>query len=99
MVSNPNQCNLEMNCFQSGHEIGKLFVFHCLNYLNPLANRRILGYRLQDYMSNDLVLRVAGMRHVTCLVRERQLRTYGHVVRLPAEDPANRVLSCRDLGG
>ena len=54
--------------------------------------RRILSYRWHDYMSNDLVLKEAGLRQVTCLVRERQLRLYGHVVRLPAEDPAHRIL-------
>ena len=47
-------------------------------------------------MSNDLVLRVAGMRHVTCIVREYQLRLYGHVARLLAEDPAHRIHSCED---
>ena len=30
---------------------------------------------------------------------ERQLRIYGHVARLPAEDPAHRILSCRDPRG
>ena len=43
-------------------------------------------------MSNDLVLREAGLRQVTCIVRERQLRLYGHVARLPAENPAHRIL-------
>ena len=28
-----------------------------------------------------------------------QLRLYGHVGRLPAEDPAHRILSCRDSRG
>ena len=42
------------------------------------------------------LLREAGLRQVTFIVRERQLRLYGHVARLPAEDPAHRVLSCRD---
>ena len=41
-------------------------------------------------MSNDLVLSEAGLRQVTCIVRERQLRLYGHVARLPAQDPAQR---------
>ena len=49
-------------------------------------------------MSNDLALREAGLRQVTCIVRERQLRLYGHVARLPAEDPAHWILSCRDPG-
>ena len=37
-------------------------------------------------MSNDMVLREAGLRQVTCIVQERQLRLYGLVARLPAED-------------
>ena len=32
-------------------------------------------------------------------IRERQLRLYGHVPRLPAEDPAHQILSCRDPSG
>ena len=44
-------------------------------------------------------LREAGLRQVTCTVRERQLRLYGHVARLPDEDPAHRILSCRDARG
>ena len=50
-------------------------------------------------MSNDLVLREAGLRQVTCIVREHQVRLYGHVARLPAEDPAHRILSHRGSEG
>ena len=35
-------------------------------------------------MSDNMVFREAGLRQVTCIVRERQLRLYGHVARLPA---------------
>ena len=35
----------------------------------------------------------AGMSRVTCLIRERQLRFYGHVVRFPMDDPARRILT------
>ena len=51
--------------------------------------RRILGYSWQDRVSNQQVLREAGMSRVTCLIRERQLRFYGHVVRFPMDDPIN----------
>ena len=44
---------------------------------------RILGYSLQDRVSNQEVLSRAGMSRVTCLIRERQLRFYGYVVRFP----------------
>ena len=53
---------------------------------------RILGYRWHDYLSNNLVLSEAGLRQVTCIVRECQLGLYGHVARLPAEDPAHPIL-------
>ena len=38
-----------------------------------------------------LTHREAGLRQVIGIVRERQLRLYGHVARLPAEDPAHRI--------
>ena len=57
-----------------------------------MSLRRILGYRWHDYMSNDLVLRQAGLGRVSCKVRERQLRL-GHVARRPAEDLA--LQKCR----
>ena len=37
--------------------------------------------------------REAGLRQVTCIVRERQLRLYGHVARLPPGDRTHRILS------
>ena len=70
-----------------------------LNSFGTMSLRRILGYRWHDYISNDLVLMEAGLRQVTCIVRERQLRLYGHVARLPAEDPALRILSRRNPRG
>ena len=61
---------------------------------------RILGYRWHDCMFNDLVVSEAGVRQDTCIIRERQLRLYGHVARLPAEDLfLHRILSRRDLRG
>ena len=53
---------------------------------------------IRHIMSNDLVLRVAGLRQVTCIVRERQLRLYGQVAQLPAENPVHRIF-CRDPRG
>ena len=61
-----------------------------------MSLRRILGCRWHDYMSNDLVVMEAGLRQVTSIVRERQLRLYGHVARLLAEDLVRRIFSCRD---
>ena len=36
------------------------------------------------------------MRFVTCIVRELQLRLYGHVTRFPDADPAHQILSARE---
>ncbi len=47
-------------------------------------------------VSNQRLLHETGSRSVTSIVRERQLRLYGHMARLPDVDPANRVLSVRD---
>ncbi len=35
------------------------------------------------------------MRFVTCIVREHQLRLYGHVARFPDADLAHQILSAR----
>ena len=58
--------------------------------------RRILGYRWSDFVSNKRLLRETQMRFVTCIVRERQLRLYGHVARFPDADPAHQILSARE---
>ena len=36
------------------------------------------------------------MTFVTCIVREHQLRLYGHVARFPDADPAHQILSVRE---
>jgi hypothetical protein len=36
------------------------------------------------------------MRPITCMIRKRQMRLYGHVARYPASDPAGRILSARE---
>ena len=47
-------------------------------------------------MSNEWLLRETQMKFVTCIVRERQLRLYGHVARFPDADPAHQILSARE---
>ena len=67
-----------------------------LNSFGPTSLRRILGYRWSDFASNERLLRETEMRFVTCIVRERQLRLYGHVVRFPDADPAHQIHSARE---
>ena len=61
--------------------------------------RKILGIRWQDQVSNQKVLRIAGMSCVTCQIRLRQLRSFGHVMRFPSSDPANKILSAGEPKG
>ncbi len=58
--------------------------------------RKIMGYRWNDFVSNQRLLHETGSRSVTSIVRERQLRLYGHMARLSDIDLAHRVLSVRD---
>ena len=55
--------------------------------------------QMEAYLKDTGMVGLGGLRQVTCIVRERQVRLYGYVARLPAEDPAHRILSCRDLRG
>ena len=54
---------------------------------------------MRDLLFNDLVVMAAGLRKVTSIVLERQLRIYGHVARVPAGHSAHQNLSFRDAGG
>ena len=66
-----------------------------LNSFSTRALRRIMGYRWDDFVTNERVLREAGMSQVTCMIRQRQLRLFGHVARFPESDPVSRVISQR----
>ena len=70
-----------------------------LNSFGTGSLRRILGYRWSDFVSNERLLRETRMRFVTCILRERQLRLYGHVARFPDADPAHQILSGREPRG
>ena len=67
-----------------------------LNVFGTKSLRRILGYRWSDIVSNDRVLRDAGIRCITCIITQRQLQLYGHVARFPENDPAAQILSARN---
>ncbi len=58
--------------------------------------RRIMGYRWYDFVTNRRLLHETDFRPITCIVREHQLRLYGHVARYPEVDLAHRVESIRD---
>lgn len=55
-------------------------------------------YRWQEHVSNKRVLDW-GKKRQSPLVRERQLRFYGHRACFPVCDPANRILAARETAG
>jgi len=67
-----------------------------LDSIGSRSLQRILGYRWSDFVSNVRLLRETQIRFVTCIVRQRQLRLYGHVARFPDADPAHQILSPRE---
>ena len=67
-----------------------------LNSFSTRSLRRILGYHWSDFVSNEWLLRETEMRFVACIVREHQLRLYGHVACFPDADPAHQIFSARE---
>ena len=67
-----------------------------LNSFVTISLRRIFKYTWSDFVPNEVILRRAGMGKATCLIRERQLRFYGHLARFPPDDPTHRILSAED---
>ena len=61
--------------------------------------RRIMGYGWEDFVSNQRLHRETGVGPVTHTIRDRQLRLYEHLARLPEVDPAHQVVSTRDNPG
>ena len=64
-----------------------------LKYFSTQALRRIVGYRWDNFVSNDRVLPETGMGMVTCMIQKHQLRLFGHVVRFPGSKTVSRVIS------
>ena len=71
----------------------KLDVFHrrCL--------RSILRISWRDHISNDEVMRRAGVAPLSDIVSERRKRMTGHVLRLPRERPASVAMDWMPEGG
>ena len=67
-----------------------------INSFGTKCLRRIMGYTWRDRVSNQRILHDTDSRPITNQIQERQLRLYGHVARLPEDDPAHGVISARD---
>lgn len=57
---------------------------------------RIMEYRWNGCVSNERSLCEVDSRSITILVRQRQLRLYGHLAPVPEVGPAHWVVSVRD---
>ena len=57
---------------------------------------KIMGYCLNDFVSNQWFLCETESSPITSIVRQQQLRLYGHVARYPKADSACQVVSERD---
>ncbi|KAG2467600.1 BLK kinase, partial [Polypterus senegalus] len=66
-----------------------------LHFFGTVSLRKILGHRWFDFV----LLMKSQMRHMTCIVRERQLRHYGHVAGFPEGDWAHMILIVGDPSG
>ncbi|KAG2456575.1 NUFP1 protein, partial [Polypterus senegalus] len=60
---------------------------------------KILGYCWFDFVSNERLLMESRMRHITCIVRERHLRHYGHVACFTEGDATCKILFVGDPSG
>ena len=58
--------------------------------------RSTMGYRWYDFVSNQRLFCETDSRPVTSIVRQRQLRLYGHAVCYLEADPTYRVVSEMD---
>ena len=82
------------------------WICHTINWMIPPVWTCSLGCRVWWVPSLHFIHSTHGRYHVAATVyggvlqtfsgRVTKLCLYGHVARLPAEDPAPRILSCRD---
>ena len=63
-----------------------------LNYFGTKNLWRIFGYCWYDRVPNQRLLEEASIDNISTTVLSRQLLMFGYVARLPAADPAHRIL-------
>jgi hypothetical protein len=64
----------------------KLQAFHML------SQRRILGIKWYDHITNSSVQERTGLMQLPLVIADRRHSLFGHVCRLPSEAPAHQVL-------
>jgi hypothetical protein len=70
----------------------KLQAFHVM------SQRRILGIKWYDHITNISIQEKTGLRNLPIVVADRRHSLFGHICRLPPETPAHRVLKlCMDI--
>ena len=56
------------------------------------CQRRLLGVRWYDLISNDTISSMTGLPPILNIIRSRRLSLFGHVARLGPDVPANKAL-------
>jgi Reverse transcriptase (RNA-dependent DNA polymerase) len=67
-------------------DMDKLQSFHMM------SQRRILGIRWFDHVTNISIQEVTGLTNLPLIIADRRHALFGHVCRLPPEAPAHRAL-------
>ena len=67
-------------------------IAHRLHVFHTRGLRKILGISWRDHVTNEEVMRTAGMERLQDIVTTRRRKTAGHVLRLQREIPAHTAM-------
>jgi len=70
-----------------------------LDVFNRRFLRTILDISWRDHITNDELMKRAGMEDLSNIVRVRTLTLAGHILRLPSDRPAGVALQWEPDGG
>ena len=95
------RCSCDQTPYQFFHEIVqsvaellrfKYVQFGRLESFHLRCQRRILGIKWSDFITNAEVYTRSGLQSIQSIVRRRRLSLFGHVARMPDNIPAKAVL-------
>jgi hypothetical protein len=69
-----------------------------LQAFHMTSQRRILGIKWQDHITNNAIKAKTGLMDLPTMVADRRHALFGHICRLPPDTPAHQALSlCIDV--
>jgi len=72
---------------------GTTRISHMLYIFHHRCLLTILGISWRDHVTNDELMKRAGMENLSDIVRVRRLTLAGHILRLPSDRPQVRLRS------